>query len=368
MLALIVIAASGAPTIALALGASGFAICQWSRYPGAQGLRPWLVLGMLAGALVAAAGHAWAWRAGIRWSSAWELLRLSAWFLWPGWLLALWTLWRWRKHLTYRHIAVPSVGVAVALVASFTMGSSDRALLLAVPGIAVLAAFALPTLKRSAGSAIDWFSVFFFTALAIAIWVFYIGMLTGTPAKAALRITHLLPGFEPRFSAPLLALAVTGMAAWLALVRWRTARVQHALWKSLVLPASGVALSWLLLLTLGLPVIDYARSYRPWVYLVAQHVPNGGCVAAQLPRSALAALENYTNWRIDAQGDVARTSECAYLLVDENPRAPVQAPPGWTLVAHVHRPSERDESTAVFRRTDAPLPHAGEFGRVAQAR
>ena len=304
-----------------ALGASGFVICQWSRHPGALGLRPWLVLGMVAGALVAAAGHAWAWRAGMHWNSAWELVRLSAWFLWPGWLLALWTLWRWRHHLTYRHIAVPSVGVAVALVASLTMGASDRALMLAVPGVAVLAAFALPTLKRSAGSAIDWFSVFFFTALAIAIWVFYVGMMTGTPAKPAQRIARLLPGFEPHFSPALLALAILGMAAWLALVRWRTARVQHALWKSLVLPASGVALSWLLLLTLGLPVIDYARSYRPWVYLVAQHVPNGVCVAAQLPRSALAALENYTNWRIDAQGDVAASTECPYLLVDENPRA-----------------------------------------------
>ena len=102
--------------------------------PARCGLRPWLVLGMLAGALVAAAGHAWAWRAGLRWNSPWELLRLSAWFLWPGWLLALWTLWRWRHHLTYRHIAVPSVGVAVALVASLTMGGSDRALMLAVPG------------------------------------------------------------------------------------------------------------------------------------------------------------------------------------------------------------------------------------------
>jgi hypothetical protein len=339
VLALAVIAASGAPTIAMALGASGLAICHWSRYPGALGLRPWLLLGMLAGALVAAAGHAWAWRAGMHWNSAWELVRLSAWFLWPGWLLALWTLWRWRHHLTYRHIAVPSIGVAVALAASLTMGASDRALLLAVPGVAVLAAFALPTLKRSTGSAIDWFSVFFFTTLAIAIWVFYIALMTGAPAKPALRIAHLLPGFEAHFSAPLLALAVVGMAAWLALVRWRTARVQHALWKSLVLPASGVALSWLLLLTLGLPVIDYARSYRPWVYLVAQDVPNGVCVAAQLPRSALAALENYSDWRIDAQGDVAKTSPCPYLLVDENRHAPVSAPPGWTLVSHLHRPS-----------------------------
>ena len=367
VVALTVIAASGAPTIALALGASGFVLCHRSRYPGALGLRPWLVLGMLAGALVAAAGHAWAWRAGLHWSSPWELVRLLAWFLWPGWLLACWTLWRWRQHLTYRHIAVPSVVVAVALVASLTMGASDRALLLAVPGVAVLAAFALPTLKRSAGSAIDWFSVFFFTGLAIAIWVFYLGMMTGTPHKAALRIANLLPGFEPRFSPALLALAVLGMAAWLALVRWRTARVQHALWKSLVLPASGVALSWLLLLTLGLPVIDYARSYRPWVYLVAQDVPHGACVAAQLPRSALAALEHYTNWRIDAQGDVAKSTECPYLLVDENRHDLVKAPPGWTLVEHLHRPSERDEYTAVFRRANLPAPRPSDFGAVASA-
>jgi len=368
VVALTVVAASGAPTIALGLGASGFMICQFSRYPGALGLRPALFLGMLAGALVAAAGHAWAWRAALHWNSPWQLLRLSAWFLWPTWLLAPWTLWRWRHHLTYRHIAVPSVGVAVALVASLSMGGSDRALMLAVPGLAVLAAFALPTLKRSAGSAIDWFSVFFFTALAIAIWVFYLGMMTGTPAKPAQRIAALLPGFEPHFSPGLLVLATLGTAAWLALVRWRTARVQHALWKSLVLPASGVALSWLLLLTLGLPAIDYARSYRPWVYLVAQHVPNGVCVAAQLPRSALAALENYSNWRIDAQGDVARNSECPYLLIDENRRALVSAPPGWTLVAHLHRPSERDESTAVFRKSNAPTPRPADFGRVALAR
>jgi hypothetical protein len=158
------------------------------------------------------------------------------------------------------------------------------------------------------------------------------------------------------------------MAAWLALVRWRTARVQHALWKSLVLPASGVALFWLLALTLGLPAIDYARSYRPWVYLVAQHVPNGVCVAAQLPRSALAALENYSNWRIDAQADVADKTACPYLLVDENRHNLVSAPPGWMLVAHLHRPSERDESTAVFKRITAPTPRPAEFGRVAKLR
>jgi hypothetical protein len=312
---------------------------------------------MLACALVAAGGRGWAWRVIPRLDAPWEVLRLAAWFLWPAWLLAAWTLWRWRHHLSYRHIAVPSVGVAVALVASVAMGGSDRALLLAVPGVAVLAAFALPTLKRSAGAAMDWFSVSFFTVLAIAMWVFYAGVMTGVPAKAGERIARLLPGFEPHFSGPLLAVALAASLAWLALVRWRTARVQHAVWKSLVLPASGVALSWLLLLTLGLPMIDYARSYRPWVYMVAAELPHApACVAAKLPRSALAALENYTDWHLDAQPDVARASTCPYLIVAEKRRWPIAPPPGWVLVAHLHRPSERDDGTAVFRRPEAPLP------------
>jgi hypothetical protein len=349
--ALTVVAASGAPTIALALGATGFIVCHWSSYPGARGMRPWILLGMALGAAVAAVGHAWAWRAIARLDSPLQLLRLAAWFLWPGWVLALWTLWRWRQHLSYRHIAVPSIGVAVALVASASMGGSDRALMLAVPGVAVLAAFALPTLKRATGAAIDWFSVSLFSVLALVVWVFYLGMMTGTPAKAAERIARLLPGFEPHFSASLLALAIAGTAAWLALVRWRTARVQHALWKSLVLPASGIALTWLLLLTLGFPVIDYARSYRPWVAMIAADVPAGGCVAAELPRSALAALEIYAKWPIDAQADARGHSSCPYLLVAESRRRLTPPPPGWTLVAHLHRPSERDESTAVFRRS-----------------
>ena len=49
------------------------------------------------------------------------------------------------------------------------MGGSDRALMLALPPMAVLAAFTLPTLQRASAAAIDWFSVFFFSACALVI-------------------------------------------------------------------------------------------------------------------------------------------------------------------------------------------------------
>ena len=45
--------------------------------------------------------------------------------------------------------------VLVAIVTCIVMGGWDRALMLALPGLAVLAAFALPTMKRSVTAGID---------------------------------------------------------------------------------------------------------------------------------------------------------------------------------------------------------------------
>jgi hypothetical protein len=60
----------------------------------------------------------------------------------------------------------------------------------------VLAAFALPTLRRSTTAAMDWFSIFFFT-LCARIWVIYIAVQTGVPAKPAANVAKLAPGFTP---------------------------------------------------------------------------------------------------------------------------------------------------------------------------
>ena len=81
------------------------------------------------------------------------------------------------------------------------MGGSDRALMLGLPALAVLAAFALPTLQRSTAAAIDWFSVFFFSICALAIWVIYAAMQTGVPAKPAANVARLAPGFMPQLLA-----------------------------------------------------------------------------------------------------------------------------------------------------------------------
>ena len=143
--ALTLLAACGAPAMAMALGAGALWLCWHTDDAGLRALRPWVAAATVLAALLAWLSGAWAWRVATEFDLP-SLARLLLWFLWPAWPLALWTLWRWRGHLSQRHLAIPLLGLVVALVTCVAMDAADRALLLGLPGIAVLAAFALPTL------------------------------------------------------------------------------------------------------------------------------------------------------------------------------------------------------------------------------
>ncbi|MED5621765.1 hypothetical protein [Ideonella sp. BN130291] len=350
LVALPLLAASGAPAMALGMGLWGVWVYARASVRGtaSPGFWHWVAAGTLLSVLAGAACGAWGFRLGFTASFVQlkQLLRLFLWFMWPAWALALWTLWRWRRQLGERHLGVPLGMVLVALVACVFMGGSDRALMLGLPALAVLAAFALPTFKRSTAAAVDWFSVFFFTGCAVFAWVMYMAMQTGVPAQPAANVAKLAPGFKPVFSLLELLAALAGTVAWLWLVRWRTGRHRHALWKSLVLPASGVALCWLLLMTLWLPLINYDRSYQPWVGRVARHVRPDECIVAPgMPRPAVAALEYFGAYRVDARREAA-LDRCPVLMLFGSP----PAPPGWQLVARERRPTDRNELTSLYRK------------------
>lgn len=353
MLGLVVMAASGAPAMATMLGAAGVLVLSRSRYASARTHLGWAAGSVAVAAMVGQFSGSWAWRGGFEATleQLWQLPRLWSWFLWPAWPLALWTLWRWRRHLTHRHIAVPLSATLVALVACVWMGGNDRALLMGLPGLAVLAAFALPTLRRSAAAAIDWLAMSFFTACALALWVVYSALLTGTPAKPAANVARLAEGYVAQFEPLGLVVAVLATLAWLALVRWRTGRAPEAVWKGLVLSAGGVALCWTLLMTLMLPLLDYARSQRPWVERLQPHLQGVNCVAAPgLGQASVAALEFHGRVRVEASRQAAGHSSCPVMLRVQRRGVAVPVLPGWTLQAQVRRPTERNELTLVYRR------------------
>ena len=239
--------------------------------------------------------------------------KLLVWFTWPVWPLAIWTLWRWRRQLTARHVALPFWFALVPLAATWTTDYSARSLLLALPALATLAAFALPTFRRSAAAWIDWFNVLFFSGLAVLGWIYWIAMQTGVPPKPAASVARLVPGFVPEFSAIPFVLALAATITWCWVVRWRTGRHRAALWKTLVLPAGGTALCWMLLMTLWLPSIDYARSYAPQVRAVAERVGQPSCIAElALSRAHIAALRHHGQFNLQP---LLLGTDCPWLLV-----------------------------------------------------
>ncbi|MDM4764837.1 hypothetical protein [Pelomonas sp. SE-A7] len=344
LLSLPMLAASGAPAVAMLFAGLGAWLCQRSSYDDVRGLTMWVLVAGLLGALSAWTFDAWAWRVHVPFGADYVLQQLSqfSWFCWPAWPLAFWTLWRWRQHWPRRHILLPLIVFTVPLVASVAMNGSDRALLLTLPPLAVLAAFALPTLKRSFAAAVDWFSVFFFSAVALFFWAYYLSMQQGWPPKLLANLQRLAQGFQPSFHPLALLIAALATLAWLALVRWRTARHQHALWKSLALPAGGVTLAWLLAMTLMLPPLDYARSNRALVERLKTQVPAGmNCLAVPgQAMSLIASLEFQGGWRVDGRLPLSHT-KCNHAL--RYVQGQEASPAGWRLIALVKRPTDRGD-------------------------
>ena len=227
--------------------------------------------------------------------------------------------------------------------------------------LAVLAAFCLPILQRSLGAAIDWFSVCFFTVCAAAIWLGYVAIQTGEPARTAANVLKLVPGAEVSFSAYALACAIAGTLMWMWLVRWRTARRSHAFWKSLVLPAGGVALCWLLLMSLWLPLLDQARSYRLLVHRIAPHMPRNELVCAPgASAGLLTGMEYFGGYRVDGRSDspLNRASGplvCGSLVLRIPPKSHAPRVSGWHAVAQYNQRTRNSELIVVYRRnTMAP--------------
>ncbi|RYF64119.1 MAG: hypothetical protein EOO29_42935, partial [Comamonadaceae bacterium] len=117
----------------------------------------------------------------------------------------------------------------------------------------------------------------------------------------------------PEFSLVAFVLALLATLAWIWLVRWRTGRHRAALWKTLVLPAGGTALCWMLLMTLWLSPVDYARSYVPQVSAVTERVGQAPCLSELgLGRPHIAALQHHGRFTLRP---LAQGAPCRWLLV-----------------------------------------------------
>jgi hypothetical protein len=357
-IASVALALSGVPAFGMALAFAG-AIARAIQTD--THARPWALyfaaLGVAAAVLSLQLGlwHAHMGQIPLDWITWRSWGKLMLWFTWPAWPMALVGLWKWRAWWRHLHIALPLALASVIVIATIIAPLPDRSLLLAAPTLACLAAFALPTLQRNISALIDWFTLLFFSGCGIVIWVVWLAMQTGFPSQPAANVRRLVPGFEASFSTWPFMVALLASAAWLWLVAWRAGRHRDALWKSLVLPASGAATSWLLLMTLWMPMLNYVRSDVSLVRQVTRYIkPAGSCVSVHgISQSEATALAFHGQLKLE---DFSKQSQCQWLVVnalEQHVFSNAAQANQWKQVGSARRRSSNYDDLQIYQRVAA---------------
>lgn len=241
-----------------------------------------------------------------------RLAELLSWFAWPLWPIALWTLWRARRRLLELRWMLPTLSAIIALGIMIAEGDlSPTAALPLLPSVALLAAGGVPTLRRGAASAFDWFGVMTFGVFAALIWIAWTAQAYSWPPGLTRHIARVTPSFVHTESWTQPALGALICLLWIILV-WklpRTTTRATANW------AMGMTMLWCLAVTLLMPWFDYGRSYQPAFASLQQALRpyKAECVASTgLPEAARSALDYYANIRPAYTRD--GTTPCRLLL------------------------------------------------------
>lgn len=288
------------------------------------------------------------------WEALKYFLKNGIWFAWPAWPYAGWAVYAWRRQHNAPHITLPlTVFIAVAVPLLLNSYSEEGILLPMLPPLAILAAFGLPTMKRGAINAVDWFSVMTLTTSAAFIWIGWIAKQTGWPAQLAHNAFKLAPGFRPEFNGIAFLIALLATLAWFVLVHWRISRRPSVLWRAVVLSSGGVILCWTLLMTLWLPWGNYIRSYAGVAEDISRHLSaHKSCVDSNVGAAQRASFAFFGGVPFAGFED----AQCDFLLLQDNNRGKRDAKlishanAHWKLLWEGRRPSDRDERYRLYER------------------
>jgi hypothetical protein len=241
-----------------------------------------------------------------------SLLADAAWVAWPVWPLALWAVWHDHRRLGREFTLHPLLAAAGVLLiwAHWPAYTREGGLVVLLAPLSLLAARGLVSLKRGAAQALYWFGVLTFVFFALVFWVYYLAIDWGWPGKIATHMTWLTPGYAAgsvTLSGVLAAALATGL--WLAaLPLFPRAKVRPVLvW------ATGIVFSWILMFSLFHHWADAGWGYRPMLRSMAQQLPDDACLRAQAGPDVIAMLRYALPAHYRAEG------ACDYWLIAGEP-------------------------------------------------
>jgi len=276
-------------------------------------------------------------------------IKILPWYAWPAWPLAAWALWRARRTLPERpDLQLPLLVFVAFLLAISVFGDAREvnAMPLLLP-LAILGVAELETLPRGAASALDWFGMTTFFLCAALLWLGWGAAITGKPEFAAAWLNREVPEFTYRFSFVAFVLAALLTLVWLVV----EARSLRSTRRAVVNWTAGITMVWMLVMTLGVPLVDQARSYRAVSARMIKAVPGDfRCIARHNVGDAQRALLDYFINLRSIRDDNPASARCRVLLVQASPLRAPTVDPAWSEIWRGSRPGDRNELFILYRR------------------
>ena len=284
----------------------------------------------------------------------WYYARVLPWFTFPAGPLALFAIWRSVRNRTI--LGDPATlllcvvaGAIVLVLATAATARSLYALPLLIPlsilagkGVGDVPQWIVRNATRTFG--------FLFGAMALGIWVLWFhGMQFGKPPDIEFLLRYLPRDFVFDFQPGLFLAALFCTALWLA--TWlskRTPLTEVQRW------VAGVTMVWGVTMSLCLPWIDHAKSFRSPFTELATLVPTDECVAGKGLGEPQRGMLHYFGGIVAAPAEDSDES-CAFLIVQTNKaseRNPA-APRGWAQIWSGSRAGEEQEHFTLYSRNDS---------------
>ena len=289
-------------------------------------------------------------------ANAWRYYgKTLLWFAFPAWPVALWWVLKKRPRKLLDVHPVPLVqklplmaGAAALASLAWTAQASEAVLLPLLPPLALLIAPGLTFMRRGQAALIDWFGRITFTLVAALIWLGYCALATGWPPRIAANFARLEPGFEPTMHWSAFAIAFVVTCAWVLSI----ARSERTPLRGIVHWCYGTTLTWLLLMTLWLPWIDYGRSYRPVAASLRAALanPDGREPCIETRDLGLAERASFAYFAGIHMRDAKHGQNCRWLLVQGNRNDALGQLPGLRLTWEGNRPGDRSERFRLYQR------------------
>ncbi|MGZ5651247.1 MAG: ArnT family glycosyltransferase [Usitatibacter sp.] len=286
----------------------------------------------------------------------WFYARTLGWFTFPAGVVAVAAVIAGVCGADERFRAALEINAAVILCIVVVLGTSATArALYALPlllPLAILGSSVVDRIPVRAGMAASaLLAAATLGALAFAWWVWWRAIADGSPPAMAF-LTRLLPAqFEFPFDLGEVLAAGAITVAWLLMWTFRRVSWLH-LW------SANVAVIWGVYMTLLLPWIDNAKSFREPFAQLSSHLKPAGCVASVGLGEPQRAMLHYVAGVTTSRSEVDPRA-CRYVVIQSSRVGTMPALPDgeWEMLWEGARPGERFERFQLWESPDAEPEH-----------